>query len=479
MIRDSHPRVVVLQPEGFPAEDPPAVPVGALRWRGALERLVLVVKATFTAAPGQDTLVWAPAQLPLSRGERHRLSGALPEELAVPNDFVPRKAEVDVILSGHAHAARPAPQIEAMIRIGALTRAFAARASAPTTAIPLTAAYLSPFEPCSARLAGVPDDGARDDDRADFSHHGAAPRAQRTAHVADDAAIELTGLSPGGGTRTWHLSGYHPVVTAADDWLGERAVDMRLDTVWIDTDRMLAALVWRGEIGLHEGPHDLSRLVVAMEKRGHERSLTDRLPAFQRGHAGLTVRPEDAAGEIPPPTEDEAFRLEIARRATWLSPAPEPRLPLDAYAALSVELSEAREPRAALLERRGLDEDRFLIEERAWLEAIARRAMTGDVSLAEQHASALARAEAAITRPGDEGTLESFLRIRHDLAVADDPTAALAAHRISLGRYLRVERHWLAAAETDPTVQEALSRADAEPEPEPDAEGAPAAEAKK
>src|SRR5690349_778265 len=120
-----NPRVVVLQPEGFPAEDSPAVPAGTLRWRGALERLVVIVKATFTAAPGQDTLVWGPAQLPRSRGERHWLSGALPEEMAIPSDFVPRKDGVDVVLAGHAHAARPVTQLEAMLRIGGLTRAFA------------------------------------------------------------------------------------------------------------------------------------------------------------------------------------------------------------------------------------------------------------------------------------------------------------------------------------------------------------------
>ena len=62
MIREPHPRVVVLQPEGFPAEDPPAVAAGTLLWRGAPERLVLIVKATFTAAAGQSAVGWAPSR---------------------------------------------------------------------------------------------------------------------------------------------------------------------------------------------------------------------------------------------------------------------------------------------------------------------------------------------------------------------------------------------------------------------------------
>jgi hypothetical protein len=440
----SKPRILLVQAEGFPAPDPPALPVGVVRDRHVPERLVLIVKATLTRTPG-GTLDWAPSQLPLSTGQASWLPGARPDELGVPDDFVSQKEGVDVLLVGHAHAAQPTHQIEALLRTGSIHRPLLVRASAPATTIPLSAAYLAPADPCGPLAA----------------HGNAAPTVQRSLEMPPDAVIELWNLLPGGGRAELRLPGLSPWLSVSPDGGGtdEQRATLRLDTVWIDTDRGVVTLVWRGAVELFEDLHERSRIALSIERAGHERTEEARRSALMRGHFGFAVRAEDTRLAL---TEEDAERLQAARYMTWQADAPPPRLSLDAYAAIAAELAEQPNARAATLARHALDEDRFAIEERAWLEAIARSAMEGDASLAEQHALALERAQAALARPGEVPPLERFLEIRGRLGSAEDALAVLREYGLSLPRWMRIERHWLEAAERDMTVRAAIERDDAQ-----------------
>lgn len=77
-----------------------------------------------------------------------------------------------------------------------------------------------------------------------------------------------------------------------------------------------------------------------------------------------------------------------------------PRAPVDgfdlaAFARVSVALSSRREPRAAVLAREGLTEQRWLAIESTWLLRMAASLLRQDLSLLHEHDEAVAAAQAA------------------------------------------------------------------------------------
>lgn len=79
---------------------------------------------------------------------------------------------------------------------------------------------------------------------------------------------------------------------------------------------------------------------------------------------------------------------------------PVPRTPVDgfdlqAFAAVSAELAARREPRAAVLARAGLTEQRWLSIETTWLLRVATALLQQDLSLLREHDEAIAVARAA------------------------------------------------------------------------------------
>ena len=101
------PRIVVVQP-GRPAGYPYAwLSIGVQRWLAPEPRLTILAKSAFNYAPvGRDgdarqvpRLVGRPPDLSLGEDSIHSR-----EELYYPNDFVPRKGAVDLLLS-HLQAA--------------------------------------------------------------------------------------------------------------------------------------------------------------------------------------------------------------------------------------------------------------------------------------------------------------------------------------------------------------------------------------
>lgn len=450
------PRIVVAQAEGFPDPDPPWLPVGVTGWAGAPPRLVIIVKATFHYGDGE--LQWAKDQEPIGRGQESALPGAAPGELAAPTDFVPCKAGVDVLVTGHAFADRPADRIEGAVRVAGWSRPFTARAGAPSRSVPLSSTYLS----LDQRLGPV--EAARHDERvpypedASFDEFNAAPAERRLPDLAPDATITLEGLAPGRARLDLRLPGIAPIVTIDGAGDPDRAVLMRCDTLWIDTDREILALVWRGAAAIAGGAPDVARIVVSVEPRGAERAPEDRLAALQRGRLGFAVREQDLTGEAPPIGDVEEATLNIARYRTWASKAPPPSLPLAEYAQLAALLAEQPDARSTTLARHGLDEDRFMIEERAWLERMARAAGDGDATLADEFGKLHAEARDRAALPTDLD-LSGYARLSVKLDLAEDPAAVLRDQGLSIPQWMRVDDRWTRSAEEDPAVAAALEAA--------------------
>lgn len=88
----------------------------------------------------------------------------------------------------------------------------------------------------------------------DYGYFNVAPRDQQTAALQPDQRIVLENMHPEHARLATNLPGVRPRAIA-DRATGEREeIALAADTLWIDTDRGLCTLAWRGRLGLrHAG----------------------------------------------------------------------------------------------------------------------------------------------------------------------------------------------------------------------------------
>lgn len=93
----------------------------------------------------------------------------------------------------------------------------------------------------------------------DYTYFQAAPSDQRMSEIRDDERITLEHLHPAHARLVTRLPGLRPRAVV-DRTSGERQ-ELRLvaDTLWIDTDRGLVTLVFRGRLGLQH-PREAGRV---------------------------------------------------------------------------------------------------------------------------------------------------------------------------------------------------------------------------
>ena len=101
-----------------------------------------------------------------------------------------------------------------------------------------------------------------------WGYFNVAPEDQQLAEIAADAAILLEHLHPEEAKLETRLPGLVPVVYA-ERGSGAQRVELEGDTLWIDTNRLVATLTWRGPLQL-ETPDEDVRLIVTMAKAGEE-----------------------------------------------------------------------------------------------------------------------------------------------------------------------------------------------------------------
>jgi Uncharacterized protein conserved in bacteria (DUF2169) len=467
-------RIVVAQIEprsgalgGAPDGEPAPLRVGLVRWSQGGPRISVVAKATFSFAqpdPGERvTAVVAAEQQPLSLARPSQQNGAAPGELYYPSDFVPRKAKADVLVVGHAYAMSPAARIDAAIRVGELRRAFTVMAGVPTDRIPLSSGYVraadglhraDPVGP--AALGEIPRAADLRDDFDFLVYSGAAP-SSRAAAIPSNATVELLGLSHSRRSLTVALPGLSPRVFVERGELGPIAVEMTCDTLWITTDHELCVLVWRGSFdAAAPGADEVERLLCALEPDAAPRSFAELRGEVQRAAFALAVEePDLLPGAEPPPGDAVA----IAKYSSWEDGAAEPRITLAQYSQISAELTENREPRGDVLRRSNLDEDRWTVEERAWLSKMSDGAMRGDATLAVAYSELYLAAQDGLTRPAElERTLADYAEIRAAMDEAEDPATVLRARSLSLSEWMRLDRRWSREAASHPGVAADLSR---------------------
>jgi hypothetical protein len=86
-----------------------------------------------------------------------------------------------------------------------------------------------------------------DVDRAYFN---AAPSDQQLEELRDDERILLENLHPEHSRLSTALPGVRPRATIERPGKGVKPIEMKADTLWIDTDRGLCTLTWRGQTRL-------------------------------------------------------------------------------------------------------------------------------------------------------------------------------------------------------------------------------------
>ncbi len=414
--------------------------------------------------------------------------------LDAATDFVPMKAACDVVVVGHAHARTPTDTIRGGVRLLAQdgrplhSVGFVARSGADAAMIPLVAPYLSsPIPGTAGRLGPVGVEGRFVEgimsaavDPQVFS--SAAPELTVPFGLLSPISlIELTGLLPFEegdealkgevvATRICALPGLKPLVTVDANGVEDIPLRPLLDTVIIDTDAQRGALVWRATAGPFTSLVDVARVLVSMEMVARERDPGERRSDTQRGKVAFATTEDDARVGREPTREDPRLRFEELR--TWGELAPEPRISIERYAAVSAELAEWPKDRGKTLERHNFDEGTWGVEERGWLERFASDAMSGKGELAGYYGTLFLAAQDRLATPEEERlTLRDYAGLRAEIERAADVSQVLDDAKLTLAQWMRLDRRFTQKADDDPKVAaelEALLAELARPEDESD-----------
>lgn len=423
------------------------LPVGALHWLAPEPMLTVVVKATCSFAT--DDLAFIADQAPIG--------AAMVSPEGIAPDLVPFKPRLDLLVAGHAYAVgAPADALEIALRAGTIERRLHARSATRTDRIPLVSTHL--WTPDGARATtmgprGAPADRPRFHEPGfDFGIYAAAPREQQGEPLAADDEVELVGLSAR-GPRRLRLPSWVPFAIVVFERGDLVQAPLVLDTLALDVDRDVATLDFRGLVALRE--HDsVEMLIVTLEPAREPRSIHAIRAALARGWFGFAAT-ETSPSPDPEPGTDEPERVERARWEARAAEEPaEPGMPLETYARISAELAEKREPRADVLARHGLDEGAYFVEERAWLQAIARLAMDGDATLAARYGELFVQAQDALATPEEEAsTMADYARLTVALESADEPHRVLETHGLALAAWMRLDRRFQRELARDPAEE--------------------------
>ena len=416
-----HERIIVAQAPPPPGVRLARLPVGVVLWTDPVPTLTVVVKVTLSfgadaeAAGDAVRAVLAEAQEPLSLN-RTAPGAEGQEELVYPTDFVPFKPDTDVLLAGHGYGGGAAPamfsagdrdappitRITARIAVDEWSRSFQLVASGEAARLPLRPPYVRdpidagvlapPVGPVAAEAILNPRDWHAVD--FDYSAYSAVAPAQRVDLVLADATLDLVGLSPRAAARRVILPGLSPRVLVDLVHLDEPLeVEALCDTVWVHTDREIAVLLFRGNTRVTSAAaRDVNRVIVALDRDEDPRAPVDIIRALPHGHFHYALTRDDLAPGAPPVPE-QSDALTMARRAALAyRHAADPALPIAEFAAISAELGSKATPRAEILRRRGLTEDQWVVEERAWGEAITRADAGAGRALAKELGARIAAA---------------------------------------------------------------------------------------
>jgi hypothetical protein len=163
------------------------------------------------------------------------------------------------------------------------------------------------------------------DDDFDGEFFQAAPPDQQIETLHDDEAIVLEYLNPEHPRLSTKLPGVHPHAFVEVPGAAPHPLVMTADTLWIDTDRALCTVTWRGQVAV-DGPQHPGRVIVALEEPGQRLGWTA-VAALAGGSAAVESQPSLPPQMARPPMATMPFALANSARGFAPSPLPAPPPP--------------------------------------------------------------------------------------------------------------------------------------------------------
>lgn len=321
------------------------VAVGVVAFRDPAPHIAVVAKLTVTLPePGTAAdAALCPDPIPLLDAEEgpfgRAARPAAGDELATGSDFAPRKASLDVTMSGFARADVAAMQLPVTLHVGdRLARDLVAVAAAPTRRLPLVAAHLRDARTGAvASLAPRRSRGAvahppRPADATErswspvwidlaptetgSSFRAASSDLQMPLDAAPGAALVASGVADGALVLRTRLPTFRPYVLAMSAHGDAVRVELRCDTLHVDVDGRRATLVFRGALSVHLSAAPPT-LVVGVEPHERRTELRD-VAAWLGQAATATAQLSRAAIDVGAGSWNETRTSQVA------APAPTP-----------------------------------------------------------------------------------------------------------------------------------------------------------
>jgi hypothetical protein len=183
---------------------------------------------------------------------------------------------------------------------------FGADVLRPIAFGPIAPAWPSRAEKLGRRAAGF--DVARWNDTPlgddfDGSYFQSAPDDQRLAILRADEPILLENLLPDHPRFVTKLCGVRPRVKVAPLGLPPWELTLTADTLWIDTNRAICTLTWRGQVPLDERDQP-GAVLVGTEEPGKPVRWPSPVPAARPSAAGAAMpAPTPARSQPQPPPQ--------------------------------------------------------------------------------------------------------------------------------------------------------------------------------
>lgn len=289
---------------------------GSLKWQETPGQwtLTLVCKLTLALEPGVCAV--APAAEPIHTRDQRR-EGSRGEGIYAPSDLVPHKAYPEVLLVGRVTAP---PEAAARGEVAHLT------VGAVELTLPLPAPGEEdaevPLGPVAARWPDRPDGRgpvtitfapsavieaplSADPDEVFFQ---SAPADQHLSELPPDEQITLLHLHPHVEHLATRLPGIRPRTRVEIEGMPPWELELSADTLWIDTDRSICTLTFRGQLPL-DGRDQPGRIFIGVERPGEEVQFAEapaetvRKPSFLP--AAPVPPPPPAAGLLGQPLEED------------------------------------------------------------------------------------------------------------------------------------------------------------------------------
>ncbi len=169
----------------------------------------------------------------------------------------------------------------------------------------------------------------------DTSFFNAAPPDQQAAELRDDERIVLENLHREHPQLVTMLPGLHPRAFVESGGAVRQEIKMRCDTLWIDTDRSICTLTWRGILPLSRADEP-GRVVILLEERSQRLSQADveRLLGIPSTAISFADDEPQIHGTLQLSSTQQSHAAKAAPAPAWLSrqpPQPSPP-PLQAIA---------------------------------------------------------------------------------------------------------------------------------------------------